>query len=133
MRDVTITVYGYGELSDSAKQKARYTIELQLYENESDDWSWAKRKFDELLSPHCFINYEDLRFLIDKHIGHWLLLDFIENYKYHGLRDVHYVKKAFREFADNEWSNFFFEECDVAEYCEGNEIEFFIDGTIYQE
>lgn len=133
MREVMITVYDYNELDSRAKCNAYGTISQILYDFEFEDWDWTRNKFNELLSSHCFINYDDLSFLLKKHIGDWLCDGFLNKYPYHGLRDTHYVKKAFQKFMDHEWENFFFEECDIVDYCDCNEIVFFEDGTIYQE
>lgn len=133
MREVMITVYDYNELDSRAKCNAHATISQILYDFEFEDWDWTRNKFNELLFPHCFINHEDLRFLLNKHIGDWRCDKFLNEYQYHGLRDTHYVKKAFQKFMEHEWENFLLEEYDIVEYCDCNEIVFFENGTIYRE
>lgn len=131
MKKITLNIYEFHELNDKAKEKAYHSIVSDLYDFELAEYQSIHRDFDLHMQEYGFINYDDLKTICDR-IGMWLTLDFIEVYKYHGLRDTAFVKKAFGDYLNQQWEEHFIGYDDIAEHCEYNEILFYEDGTVYR-
>lgn len=130
MKQVTINVYEYQELNDKAKYQAKATIEQDLYESEQWDFQYVLKDFKKQVKPGYQYSHEEIKDICDK-IGYWLTIGFYNDYKFHGARLGEYILKAFEDHLENEWNDLYFDDDDISEHCEANEILFYENGVIY--
>ena len=125
-KQVSTTIYQYGELSEKAKSKARDFIESELYDTEhfwiDESFSDFKAKvledeqysFDQLPQNICY------QWDFNKHLG-----------EYEGTKPGSWLINKFINFCNRTYENLMFEEEDIIAYSNEFNMWFFKDGSIF--
>lgn len=127
-KQVNITVYRQGELSEKAKSKAKLYILGCLYD---DEHQWLTESFNDF-KKHIFddeeYTYEQLpdnicyQWDFNKHIG-----------EYEGTKPGSWLINEFINFCNRTYENLMFEEEDIIAYSNEFDMWFFEDGSIFSK
>lgn len=126
MKEITLKIYTIDELDENAKQKAIQTMREQLFDIERNWYDMAWRDFIKEIEPDYQYSHNELP------ENYWLDSDFKNyEYKYHGARLGKYILKAFSDYCEKQWDDFFPENDDCIDHANANEYMFFADGEFY--
>lgn len=132
MRNITITVYEFPELNNNAKQMALFNVQQIMFDSERDWYDDARHEFSQRIVTNCQYDHGEITKICED-IGLYLTIDFYKKYVFHGGRLGEYILKAFDDYLEVKWRDFYFEDYEIIDYCNDHQILFFEDGEIYQE